>query len=54
MVGWDDAPALGWAGGVDAISPVVDGDVVVPPAQGGEILHIMRTTLTAGHNVMDF
>ena len=39
--GGDDAAPQRWAIGVDAVAWAVDGDVVVPSAQGGEVLLIV-------------
>ena len=49
----DDASAFGWAGGIDAVSATVDSNVVMPPAQRGEVLHVMGASLAAGNNVVD-
>ncbi len=46
--------SLGWAVRVDAVAAVVDGYVVVPPAQGGEVLNVVGPKLTAGNQVVDF
>ena len=51
--GWNYASPLGRAVGVDAVSPVVDGDVMVPPAQRGEVLNVMSASLATGDNVVD-
>ncbi len=49
----DDASSFGGTGGIDTVSPTVNSDVVVPPAQRGEVLHIVGASLTAGDNVVD-
>ena len=39
--------------GVEAIPATVDGDMVVPPAQRGEVPNIMSASLAAGNNMVD-
>jgi hypothetical protein len=45
---------VGWAGRVDVVASSVDGDVVVPPAEGGEVFEVVGSALTAGDDVVDF
>ena len=49
----DDTPSFGGTGGINAISATVDGDVVVPPAQRGEVPNIMGASLATGNNMVD-
>jgi len=36
------------------VAPSVDGDVVVPPAEGGEVFEVVGASLAAGNDVVDF
>ncbi len=49
----DDASSLGGTGGINTVSATVNGNVVVPPAQRGEVLHVVGASLAAGNNMVD-
>ncbi len=49
----DDASSLGGTGGINPVTATVNGNVVVPPAQRGEVLHVMGASLAAGNDVVD-
>ena len=44
---------MGWRVGVDLVSEAVDDDVVVEPAQGGEVVRVMITAGGSGPDVVD-
>ena len=44
--------SLGWTGGVDAVAVAVDGDVVVEPAEGGEVVGVVVASACPGVDVV--
>ena len=52
-VGFDESAASGWIGGVEGESCLVDCDVVVEPAQGGEVVWVMVSTMSPVFDVVD-
>ena len=44
--------ALLWRLGVEAVSGAVDGDVVVIPAQSGQVGWVVRTALRSGDHMV--
>ena len=49
----EESAALGWRGGVDAETLAVNDDLVVEPAQGGQVLRIRATIARPRNHVMD-
>ena len=50
--GWEEPAAVWWCVGVDAVSFAVDGDVVVVPAEGGEVGGGVFSAVTSGGDVV--
>ncbi len=53
-VGWVEAAAVGWCVGIDGVALLVDDDVVVEPAQQGEVGGVVGAVLGSGEDVVDF
>ena len=50
--GSEESASLGWGGGVDRKASSMDHDMVVEPAQGGEVLCVGCSAVGPGHDVM--
>ena len=50
--GSEESSSLWWGGWVDREAAAVDDDVVVEPAQGGEVLCVGCSAVGPGHDVM--
>jgi len=55
-VGWgfDESAFEWWRVGVDSESLLVDGDVVVEPAQGRQVLRVVGSAVGSQHDVVWF
>ena len=49
---WQEASSPGWGLGIDAHASAVYGDVVMPPAQGGEVLRCVVPASRSRDDVM--
>ena len=52
--GPDEPSPVGRRAGVELESSAVNSNVMVVPAEGGQVVSLVRSSLRAGHDVVDF